>query len=179
MKYSELISFKPIESTIQLLETVEKSAARDAVSTYVMSDSMAEGMQAPVIDQLQMEDVVDNKAIMVVGNFGTGKSHLMSVIAAVATDAENLQYLQNKNFARNMEIIAGKFEVLRMKVDGLTMPLREIIMGEIEDDFVARGIDYEVPDLDSVRDNSRIIKEAMAKFQEKYPDKGYLIVIFP
>lgn len=177
MKYSELIGFKPIESTIQLLETAEKSAARDAVSTYVMSDSMAEGIQAPVIDQLQMEDVVDNKAIMVVGNFGTGKSHLMSVIAAVAMDAENLEYLQNKKFASSIEIIAGKFEVLRMKVDGLTMPLREIIMGEIEDDFAVRGIDYEVPNLDSVRDNSRIIKEAMTKFQEKYPDKGYLIVI--
>ena len=147
MKYSELISFKPIESTIQLLETAEKSAARDAVSTYVMSDTMAEAMQAPVIDQLQMEDVVDNKAIMVVGNFGTGKSHLMSVIAAVATDADNLQYLKNKKFASSMEIIAGKFEVLRMKVDGLTMPLRKIIMEEIEDDFAARGIDYEVPDL--------------------------------
>ena len=51
MKYSELISFKPIESTIQLLETAEKSAARDAVRTYVMSDPMAEGMKAPVIDQ--------------------------------------------------------------------------------------------------------------------------------
>ncbi len=177
MKYSELISFKPIESTIQLLETAEKSAARDAVSTYVMSDSMAEGMQAPVIEQLQMEEVVDNKAIMVVGNFGTGKSHLMSVIAAVATDKENLQYLQNKNFAHSMEIIAGKFEVLRMKVDGLTMPLREIIMGEIEDDFANRGIEYTAPDLASVRDNSRIIKDVMTKFQEKYPDKGYLIVI--
>ena len=177
MKYSELISFKPIESTIQLLETAEKSAARDAVSTYVMSDSMAEGMQAPVIDQLQMEDVVDNKAIMVVGNFGTGKSHLMSVIAAVASDKDNLQYLQNKKSANSMEIIAGKFEVLRMKVDGLTMPLREVIMGEIEDDFAARGIDYKVPDLDKVRDNSRVIKDAMTKFQEKYPEKGYLIVI--
>lgn len=177
MKYSELISFKPIESTIQLLETAEKKAARDAVSTYVMSDSMAEAMKAPVIDQLQMEDVVDNKAVMVVGNFGTGKSHLMSVIAAVGSDAENLDYLQNKKFAADMEIIAGKFEVLRLKVDGLTMPLREIIMGEIEDDFAARGIDYEVPNLDSVRDNSRIIKEAMTKFQEKYPEKGYLIVI--
>ena len=177
MKYSELISFKPIESTIQLLETAEKSAARDAVSTYVMSDTMAEGMKAPVIDQLQMEEVVDNKAVMVVGNFGTGKSHLMSVIAAVATDAENLNYLQNKNFAADMQVIAGKFEVLRMKVDGLTMPLREIIMGEIEDDFASKGIDYEMPNLDSVRDNSRIIKEAMTKFQSKYPDKGYLIVI--
>ena len=177
MKYSELISFKPIESTIQLLETAEKSAARDAVSTYVMSDSMAEGMQAPVIDQLQMEEVVDNKAIMVVGNFGTGKSHLMSVIAAIATDQDNLKYLQNKHFAKNMEIIAGKFEVLRMKVDGLTMPLREIIMGEIEDDFANRGIDYVTPDFNSVRDNSRIIKEVMTKFQETYPEKGYLIVI--
>ena len=115
MKYSELISFKPIESTIQLLETAGKEAARDAVSTYVMSDSMAEGMRAPVIDQLQMEEVVDNKAIMVVGNFGTGKSHLMSVIAAVATDAENLEFAQKKRFAKNMEIIAGKFEVLRLK----------------------------------------------------------------
>ena len=28
MKYSELISFKPIESTIQLLETAEKAAAK-------------------------------------------------------------------------------------------------------------------------------------------------------
>ena len=177
MKYSELISFKPIESTIQLLETAEKSAAIDAVSTYVMSDTMAEAMQAPVIDQLQMEDVVDNKAIMVVGNYGTGKSHLMSVIAAIATDADNLQYLKNKKFASSMEIIAGKFEVLRMKVDGLTMPLRKIIMEEIEDDFASRGIDYEVPDLDGVRDNSKLIKDAMMKFQEKYPDKGYLIVI--
>lgn len=177
MKYSELISFKPIESTIQLLETAEKSAARDVVSTYVMSDAMADAMQAPVIDQLQMEDVVDNKAIMVVGNYGTGKSHLMSTISAVASDEEYVQYLQNKKFAASIQIIAGKFEVLRMKVDGLTMPLREVILGEIEDDFTARGIDWEVPDLSNVRDNSRVIKDLMTKFQEKYPDKGYLIVI--
>lgn len=58
-----------------------------------MSDSMAKGMQAPVIDPLQMENVVDNKAIIVVGDFGTSKLHLMSVIAVVVTDAENLQYL--------------------------------------------------------------------------------------
>ena len=27
-----------------------------------------------------MEEVVDNKAVMIVGNYGTGKSHLMSVL---------------------------------------------------------------------------------------------------
>ena len=177
MKYSELISFKPIESTIQLLETVDKKVAQDMVQTYVMSDTMAENLRATVIDQLQMEEVVDNKAVMIVGNYGTGKSHLMSVIAAIATDAENLEFAQNKHFARDMEIVAGKFEVLRLKVDGLTMPLREIILAEMEDDFANRGIDYTVPNLDSVRDNARLIKEVMQKFQSKYPDKGYMIVI--
>ena len=177
MKYSELISFKPIESTIQLLETADKKVAQDMVQTYVMSDNMAESIKATVIDQLQMEEVVDNKAVMIVGNYGTGKSHLMSVIAAIATDAENLEFAQNKRFAKDMEIIAGKFEVLRLKVDGLTMPLREVILAEIEDDFVNRGIDYTVPDLNNVRDNARLIKEVMQAFQSKYPDKGYMIVI--
>ena len=177
MKYSELISFKPIESTIQLLETADKKVARDMVQTYVMSDNMAESIKATVIDQLQMEEVVDNKAVMIVGNYGTGKSHLMSVIAAIATDAENLEFAQNKRFAKDMEIVAGKFEVLRLKVDGLTMPLREVILAEIEDDFANRGIDYTVPDLNNVRDNARLIKEVMQAFQSKYPDKGYMIVI--
>jgi hypothetical protein len=177
MKYSELISFKPIESTIQLLETADKKVAQDMVQTYVMSDTMADNLKATVIDQLQMEEVIDNKAVMIVGNYGTGKSHLMSVIAAIATDAENLDFVQNKKFGKDMEIIAGKFEVLRLKVDGLTMPLREIILAEIEDDFANRGIDYTVPDLNNVRDNARLIKEVMAAFQSKYSDKGYLIVI--
>jgi hypothetical protein len=114
---------------------------------------------------------------MIVGNYGTGKSHLMSVIAAIATDEENLEFAQNKRFAKDMEIIAGKFEVLRLKVDGLTMPLREVILAEIEDDFANRGIDYTVPDLNNVRDNARLIKEVMQAFQSKYPDKGYMIVI--
>lgn len=177
MKYSELISFKPIESTIQLLETVDKKVAQDMVQTYVMSDTMAESIKATVIDQLQMAEVADNKAVMIVGNYGTGKSHLMSAIAAIATDADNLQFAQNKRFAKDMEIVAGKFEVLRLKADGLTMPLREVILAEIEDDFANRGIDYTVPDLNNVRDNARLIKEVMQVFQSKYPDKGYMIVI--
>ena len=59
----------------------------------------------------------------------------MSVIAAIATDAENTEFVQNKN-RQGMEIVQlVNFEVLRLKVDGLTMPLREVILAEIEDDL--------------------------------------------
>ena len=135
MKYSELISFNPIEDVIQLTTSDDSNRAREYVKSYVMSDAMAENLQAPVIDQLQMDEVVDNHGVLIVGNYGTGKSHLMSVISAVANDADNLQYLQNKMFASNMERIAGKFEVLRIEIGGVTMSLREILFGFIQDEI--------------------------------------------
>lgn len=177
MKYSELISFNPIEDVIQLTTADDSNKAREYVKTYVMSDTMADNLQVPVIDQLQMDEVVDNKGVLVVGNYGTGKSHLMSVISSIAKDADNLQYLQNKKFAKSMEPIAGKFEVLRIEIGGVTMSLREILFGFIQDDFDARGIDFETPDFTTVRDNKKLIKDMMMAFSEKYPDKGYLIVV--
>ena len=177
MKYSELISFNPIEDVIQLTAANDSDLARGYVETYVMSDAMSEALQAPVIDQLQMDEVIDNKGILVVGNYGTGKSHLMSVISSVASDANNLQYLRNRNFAKRMEPVAGKFETLRIEIGGVTMPLRDILFGFIEDDFAARGINFKAPNFSSVRDNKKLIKDMMAAFASKYPDKGYLIVV--
>ena len=129
MKYSDLISFHPIEDVIQLVTAENKDKAREYVKTYVMSDTMAESLQAPVLDQLQMDEVVDNKGVLIVGNYGTGKSHLMSVLSAIATDADNVQYLQNKKFAEQVKPIAGKFEVLRIEIGGVVMPLYDVIMG--------------------------------------------------
>ena len=177
MKYSELISFNPIEDVIQLTTADDKNKAREYVKTYVMSDKMAESLQAPMIDQLQMDEVIDNKGVLIVGNYGTGKSHLMSVISSIATDTDNLQYLQNEKFAKSMECIAGKFEVLRIEIGGVTMSMREILFGFIQEDFEKRGIEFEVPDFSTVRDNKKLIKDMMLAFSDKYPDKGYMIVV--
>jgi hypothetical protein len=177
MKYSELISFNPIEDVIQLTTADNADKAREYVKTYVMSDTIAESLQAPVIDQLQMDEVIDNKGVLVVGNYGTGKSHLMSVISSIAHDADNLQYLQNKKFAKSMKQIAGKFEVLRIEIGGVTMSLREILFDFIKDDFDERGISFDVPNFNTVKDNKKLIKDMMMAFSEKYPDKGYLIVV--
>ena len=111
-----------------------------------MSDSMADALQAPMLDQLQMDEVIDNKGVLVVGNYGTGKSHLMSVISAIAKDADYVQYLQNKKFAQQVKPIAGKFEVLRIEIGGVVMPLYDVIMSYVQEDFDKRGIAFEAPD---------------------------------
>lgn len=177
MKYSELTNFQPIEDVIQLktAEDVEKS--REYVKNYVMSDSMAENLKFALIEQLKLEGTVGNKGVFIVGNYGTGKSHLMSVISAVAFDAENLNFLQNKNFAEFIQPIAGNFEILRIEIGGVTMPLREILFEFIREDFEKRGINFELPNFNKIKDNKEIIREMMEIFGEKYPDKGYLIAV--
>src|SRR5690606_39803603 len=88
MKYSELIQFEPIDDIIQLRLADEESVARQLVETYVISDRLAEQLNGLVIPQLQFETPKDNKGLLVVGNYGTGKSHLMAVLSAVAEHAE-------------------------------------------------------------------------------------------
>lgn len=78
MRYSDLIQFEPIESVIQLLDANRPNEAKKLVSTYVISDEMAERIANQMIPQLGFDESVDHKGVLVVGNYGTGKSHLNS-----------------------------------------------------------------------------------------------------
>src|SRR5690349_20225376 len=84
MKYGDLIQFEPIETVVQPRHADKQSGARHLVKSYVISDEMAERLNAVVISQLQIDHPADNKGLLVIGNYGTGKSHLMSVVSAVA-----------------------------------------------------------------------------------------------
>jgi DNA replication protein DnaC len=48
------------------------------------------GSRSSMIPQLSFDESVDHKGVLVVGNYGTGKSHLMSVLSLVAEDAAYL-----------------------------------------------------------------------------------------
>ena len=99
MKYGDLIRFEPIESVVQLRDAEEEAAARHLVETYVISEEMAEKLSDLVIAQLQFEHPTDNKGLLVVGNYGTGKSHLMSVISALAEHPDLAASLSNSDTA--------------------------------------------------------------------------------
>lgn len=61
MKYSDLISFNPIEDVIQLVTADDSNKAREYVKTYIMSDAMVQSLKSPVLEQLQMDEVVDKQ----------------------------------------------------------------------------------------------------------------------
>src|SRR5690606_28070553 len=133
MRYEELIQFEPIESVVQLRDADEAEAARHLVSTYVISEEMAEQLTALVFPHLQYDHAADPKGLLVVGNHGTGKSHLMSVISGIAERAELVGEISNPKVADAAMGVAGKFKVVRTEIGATTMSLRDIIVSELEE----------------------------------------------
>src|SRR6266496_3713779 len=147
------------------------------VSTYVISEEMAEKLTTIVFPQLQFEKPADNKGILVVGNYGTGKSHLMSVISAIAEHASLTTALGNPKVADSAASIAGKFKVIRTEIGATTMSLRDILVAELEEHLANLGINYIFPDASQLTNNKRAFQEMMVAFHEHYPDHGLLLFV--
>ena len=177
MKYGDLIRFEPIESVVQLRDADEATTARQLVETYVISEEMAEKLTDLVIPQLQFEHPTDNKGLLVVGNYGTGKSHLMSVISALAEHPDLAAGLSNADAADAAQRISGRFKVVRTEIGATTMSLRDIVAAELEEHLAAIGVSYSFPSSDQVSGNKRSFEEMMTAFHQEFPDHGLLLVV--
>ena len=177
MKYRDLIQFEQIESVIQLLDAGRPDEAKKLVATYVISDDMAERISKLMVPQLSFDDSVDHKGVLIVGNYGTGKSHLMSVLSLVAEDAAYAPMIRHPKVAEAVAPIAGRFKVLRIEVGGLQMPLRQIITLQLERFLEKIGVDYTFPTADKELNNKHSFEEMMAAFGEKFTDQGVLLVV--
>lgn len=178
MKYGELIHIDPIDSVVQLRSSGQLEPARRLARSYVVSDTMAERLVALVLPQLQFDQPADQKGLLVVGNYGTGKSHLMSVLAAVAEDAALLADLRHDGLrAEAARTIAGRFKVIRVEIGGTVKALRDILLDELQDGLSALGVNYTFPRAFEVTGYKAAFEKMMALFAEAYPDHGLLLVV--
>lgn len=177
MNYKDLIEFHPIESVIQLRDADKSNSAKNLVSSYVVSDPMAQRLTDIVFPQIQFDSPNDNKGLLVVGNYGTGKSHLMSVVSALAEDAALVPLIQHEKVRSAAAAIAGKFKVLRVEIGAVTMPIRDIITSSLENALEDWGVPFKFPDQDKVTENKTAIEDMMGAFLKKYPEQGILLVV--
>ncbi len=114
MKYSELVAFEPIETVVQLRDADKKESAQQLVSTYVISEEMAEKLSEVVFPHLQFDNPSDTKALLIVGNYGTGKSHLLSLISAIAEHLDQCE-AGVVRFASDIGLAGQQQNSMRMK----------------------------------------------------------------
>ncbi len=177
MKYAELVQFEAIESIIELHEADDEEDARRLVKTFVISKRMAENLIETIFPQLEFSRPADNKGLLVVGNYGTGKSHIMAVISAVAQRADLAALLTNPTVADRAAAIAGRYQVIRAEIGSTTKSLRDSICDVLEDGLSSMGVSYSFPGASERHENKSAFHEMMAAFGAVYPDRGLLLVV--
>lgn len=178
MKYRDLIAFEPITNVIQLKDADDPLFASDLVQTFVASKSMEECFTKLIFPHLQFSHFNDNKALMIIGNYGTGKSHMMSVISAIAQDAITAQSLKSQVIKDAASDVAGKFKVVRVEAGAAQNSLDNIILKiEVEKKLAEWKVNYRFPDFSSIANYKDCINEMVSAFSARYPDQGVLIVI--
>ncbi len=177
MKYSDLVQFDPIESVIQLEQAGSPAAVRQLVQTFVVSKRMSEQLCDLVIPNLQFESAADNKGVLIVGNYGTGKSHLLSMISGLAEHADMATVVKNQDVAKASKAISGKFKVVRLELPATKKSLRNIICGRLEDFMTNEGLSFSFPPDEQVDSNKEDLSNMMEQFSKKYPNNGLLLVV--
>jgi hypothetical protein len=177
MFYRDLVQFEAVETIIQLGEAKREEKAKELVKSYVISQGIEGQLTDIIFPQLQFRDPLDNKGLLIVGNYGTGKSHLMSLVSSVAENASLREFIRNQKVAEEAASFAGQFKVIRIELGGSGMTLRDIIIEAIQGELRNWGVEYTFPPLDRIPNNKGPIVEMMGKFQEVFPEQGLLIVV--
>jgi hypothetical protein len=177
MKYGELIAFEPIDSVKVLRDADDLTAARRDVETLVVSPRLATQLTDVIFPNLNLDDPRDPKGILVVANYGTGKTHLMSVVSSIAEHADLVESLRSDSVKAAAGPIAGRYEVIRAEIGATQMSLRDIIVTELSDGLRRIGVTFEFPDMTKVTGTKKHLEAMMQAFEEVHGDKGLLFVL--
>ena len=161
---------------VQLRNADDASEAARLVSSYVISDKMEDTLTGVIFPQLQFEKSYDPKGMLIVGNYGTGKSHLMSVISAVAERADLAASFTNPKVAVAALAVAGKFKVIRTEL-ATEMDFSDFICSHIEESLAGLGVAYSFPPKDQIKNWKTCFEDMMGKFAVKFPEHGLLLVV--
>ena len=176
MKYKDLIQFDPIDEIIKFGQLDNEDYRAKLVKNFVCSKLYEEHIIPQICAKLDLNATTETKGIQIVGNYGTGKSHLMSLFSIIAENADYLPLLQSQKAKDWLKTIAGKYMVFRFEL-GNDQELWDIICYQIDKALVKWGVNYSISDDNTPATYSEKLQLMMAAFEEVYPDKGFMLVI--
>ena len=176
MKYKDLIQFESVDEIIKFDKLNDDNYRDRLVKTFVCSNAFENFIIPRICRELDLDSTQETRGLQIVGNYGTGKSHLMSLFSIIAEDAHYLDFLSNQKAKECLQKIAGRYKVVRFEISGKDS-LWDMITYQIDKYLEEWGVDYSIYD-----DNRPVpyydkLEKMLAAFEEAYPDKGFMFVI--
>lgn len=173
MQIKELFNFEDIQQVIAI-GNIENE--QEMVEKFVISPNLKEDL-LEFIEYLKGNKPEKNTSIDVIGNYGTGKSHLLTFLSLILSNHEMVQYIQDDELKEEFNSINKEFLVVKYELPGQDKSLEDIFFYRVKKQL-KENYDIDISNIDLVeKDPKELVEEILLKIKEKYPNKG-LIVIF-
>lgn len=174
MKYSDILQFKPIVDVIQVGQLTSNDYCEEVVRTFVYPDYFVDAILPTMVRNIDFSQL-DRKGMQIIGNYGTGKSHLMSLVSLIAENQDYLQLIEKEDIKNIFTPIAGKYKVLRFEL-GNQNSLWEVVTFQLQRYLEKLNIPFAF-EIKSPKTYSEQLQDMMAAFEEQYPGQGLMLMI--
>ncbi|MCF7815394.1 MAG: DUF6079 family protein, partial [Candidatus Cloacimonetes bacterium] len=172
---SNYFNFKQIKDVIDIdADIKEQEERKELVSSYILSPSLEDQIGDFFYDLEQPK----HKSRLIIGNYGSGKSHLVGFLVSLVDNPELVKLVQSEKIQKSVEAIDRKFFHVQFELQSGQVELRTWFYGKIRNQL-SRKYGLEIPNFD--RNENYDDKENVAKIIElikkEDPTAGLLVVI--
>lgn len=171
----ELFNFEDIQQVIAI-GNIENE--QEMVEKFVISPNLKEDL-LEFLEYLKGNKPDKNISVDVIGNYGTGKSHLLTFLSLILSNPNMIEYIQDEEIKNEFKSLNKEYLVVKYELPGQDKSLEDIffyrVRKQLKEDY---GI--EIRDIDSSnekKDPKELIEEILLTIKEKYPNKGLIVIL--
>ncbi len=167
--YTEIKDVVDIDTDLQ-----QGDLQKELVSSYIIS----KGLEQQIIDFFDNLKKPNHKAVKIIGNYGSGKSHLIAFLVSVINNPELRPLIKNQTVKKATENINRNFFTVQFELQPVDVDLSYFFFREIEKQIKQKyALDipkYKQGETLNFKDH---LAEIISYLKEKDPTKGLLVVV--
>ena len=170
-KIKDLIDFRKIKEVIDIDALHDK---QKMVENYVISKSM-EDYLVHLLKDMQNDT---HKAAQIIGNYGSGKSHLLAFIISILTEKELKNHIKNENVRKAAEQLNREFVVINWELQPNDVSLAEYFYDSIELQLEEKyEIKYSFPPIEGAVDHKKNIMDVLQAVKEEDSSRELVVIV--
>ena len=176
MKVKELLNFDEIKDVIDIDNDIDDiDSSRAIVENYIFSKNI-KGHLDEMVPQLADPK---HKSAQIIGNYGSGKSHLLALLAAILDNPELVDYIQDEEVKKLFsEHINRNYAVVQFELQSSAAPMSHFFYDRVVQ-MLNRKYDINIPDIDpeKIYNHKEKIEEILDKVKAKDSQMGLVVIV--
>ena len=171
----KLFNYTEIKDVVDIDTDIQQSELqKELVSSYIIS----EGLEQQIIDFFDNLRKPNHKSLKIIGNYGSGKSHLIAFLVSVLNNPDLRPLIKNQTVKKATAKIDRKFFTVQFELQPVDVDLSYFFFREVEKQF-KKEYGLEIPKY--TKGETLNFKDHLAEIisflKEKDPTKGLLVVV--